>query len=252
MPVTDAVAMLHGSGTSVSGPITSTINAASSCAISGTTLTVTTLTTGQIVVGQSVNGPGVTAGTFITALGTGIGLGGGTTYIVNISQTVSGGTAMTFGPNTLGDALTGSAQYSNNELDFGAPNTGASYPWLPQFPSYAEKGYTFPPEVVGDGGVEMGIHLVITAPMLTAATTSIAFSVLTSSATGALIGTATNIIAARTLSAAQLGVNGAHYFIPVNGASILEFLRWYAANAGGAATTGYLTSWFGPKTGGEQ
>ena len=180
MPVTDAVAYLHGTGTSVSGPITSTANAASSCGISGTTLTVTTLTTGQIVVGQSVNGVGVTAGTFITALGTGIGLGAGTTYTVNISQTVSGGTAMTFGPNTLGDALTGNAQYSNLELDFGAPNSGASYPYLPAFPSLTEKGYTFPPEVVGDGGVEMGIHLVVTAPMLTAATTSIAFSVLTS------------------------------------------------------------------------
>jgi hypothetical protein len=251
MPVTDAVAMLHGSGTSVSGPITSTINAASSGTIAGTTLTVTTLTTGQVVVGQSVNGVGVTAGTFITGLISGIGLGGATTYTVNISQSV-GPIAMTFGPNTLGDALTGSAQYSNLELDFGAPNSGASYPWLSAFPSLTEKGYTFPPEVVGDGGVEMGIHLVITAPMLTAATTSIAFSVLTSSATAALIGTATNIIAARTLSAAQLGVNGAHYFIPVNGAAILEFLRWYAANAGGAATTGYLTSWFGPKTGGEQ
>ena len=252
MPVTDAVAYLHGTGTSVSGPITSTANAASSCGISGTTLTVTTLTTGQIVVGQSVNGVGVTAGTFITALGTGIGLGAGTTYTVNISQTVSGGTAMTFGPNTLGDALTGNAQYSNLELDFGAPNSGASYPCLPAFPSLTEKGYTFPPEVVGDGGVEMGIHLVVTAPMLTAATTSIAFSVLTSAATGALIGTATNIIAARTLSAAQLGVIGAHYFIPVNNASVLEFLRWYAANAGGVATTGYLASWYGPKTGGEQ
>lgn len=251
MPVTDAIAYLHGSGTSAFGPVTSTVNAASAAGISGTTLTVTTLTSGQVVVGQSVNGVGVAAGTFITALGTGIGLGAGTTYTVNISQTVSS-EAMTFGPNTLGDALTGNAQYSNLELDFGAPNSGASYPYLPQFPSLSEKGYTFPPEVVGDGGVEMGIHLIVTAPMLTAATTSVAFSVLTSSATAALIGTATNIIAARTFSAAQLAVNGAHYFIPVNGASILEFLRWYAANAGGAATTGFLTSWFGPKTGGEQ
>lgn len=251
MPVTDALLYLHGTGTSVSGPITSTANAASSAAISGTTLTVTTLTTGQVVVGQQVTGAGVTAGTFITALGNGIGLGAGTTYTVNNSQSV-GGEAMVFSPATLGDALTGSAQYSGLELDFGAPSLGAAYPWLPQFPSATEKGYTSPPEILGAGGVEMGVHLLITAPMLTAATTSITFSVLTSSATAALIGTATNIIASRVLSAAQLGVAGAHYFIPVNPASVLEFLRWYAANAGGAATTGYLVSWFGPKTGGEQ
>jgi hypothetical protein len=251
MPVTDALPYLHGSGTSAFGPVTSTANAASSASISGTTLTVTTLTSGQVVVGQTVNGVGVAAGTIITALGNGIGLGAGTTYTVNISQTVNS-EAMTFGPPTNGDALTGNAQYSNLELDFGAPLTGNAYPYLPAFPSLAEKGYTFPPEVVGDGGVEFGVHLIVTAPMLTAATTSVAFSVLTSSATAALIGTPTNIIAARTLSAAQLGVIGAHYFIPVPGASVLEFLRWYAANAGGAATTGYLVSWFGPKTGGEQ
>lgn len=251
MPVTDALLYFHGTGSSVSGPITSTANAAASGTISGTTLTVTTLTTGQVVVGQQVTGVGVTAGTFITGLGNGIGLGGGTTYTVNNSQSV-GPIAMVFTPPTLGDALTGNAQYSGLELDFGAPNLGTSYPWLPQFPSQTEKGYTFPPEVVGAGGVQLGVHLVITAPMLTAATTSIAFSVLTSAATAAVIGTATNIIAARTLSAAQLAVNGAHYFIPVPGSSVLEFLRWYAANAGGAATTGYLVSWFGPRTGGEQ
>jgi hypothetical protein len=251
MPVTDALPYLHGSGTSAFGPVTSTPNAASSGTIAGTTLTVTTLTTGQVVVGQSVSGVGVAAGTVITALGTGIGLGAGTTYTVNISQAV-GPIAMTFGPPTMGDALTGNAQYSNIELDFGAPNSGGSYPWIPQFPSLTEKGYVFPPEVVGTGGVELGIHLVITAPMLTAATTSVAFTVATSAATAALFNTAANVIGARTLTAAQLAVAGAHYFIPVVPGSVLEFLRWYAANAGGAATTGYLVSWFGPKTGGEQ
>ena len=251
MPVTDALLYLHGSGSSAYGPVTSTPNAASVASIAGTTLTVTTLTTGQVQVGQSVNGVGVTAGTYITALGTGIGLGAGTTYTVNNSQTV-GPIAMTFGPATLGDTLTGSAQYSNLELDFGAPNSGAVYPFLPQFPSLAEKAYTFPPEVMGAGGMDLGVHILITAPMLTAATTSVAFTVLTSSATNAVIGTAGNIIGARTLTAAQLAVVGAHYFIPVSPGSVLEFLQWYAANAGGAATTGRLVSWFGPRTGGEQ
>jgi len=251
MPVSDALLYLHGSGSSAYGPVTSTANAASSGTISGTTLTVTTLTTGQVQVGQLITGVGVTAGTYITALGNGIGLGAGTTYTVNISQSV-GPIAMTFSPNTLGDALTGSAQYSNLELDFGAPSSGIVYPYLPQFPSGYEKAYTFPPEALGTGGVEMGIHLLITAPMLTAATTSIAFTVATSSATAALYNTAANVIGSRTLTAAQLAVQGAHYFIPVNPGSVLEFLRWYAANAGGAATTGYLVSWYGPRTGGEQ
>ena len=88
MPVTDALPYLHGSGSSAYGPITSTANAASSGTIAGTTLTVTTLTTGQVVVGQTVTGAGVASGTIITGLGNGIGLGAGTTYTVNISQSV--------------------------------------------------------------------------------------------------------------------------------------------------------------------
>ena len=251
MPVTDALPYLHGSGSSAFGPVSSVVTAASSGSITGTVLTVTTLTAGQVVVGMTVSGVGVTAGTYITSLGTGIGLGAGTTYNLNVASTVST-IAMTFGPPILGDALTGNAQYSNLELDFGPPNTGAAYPWLPQFPSLAERAYTFPPEQVGTGGVDMGIHLLITAPMLTAATTSIAFTVATSAATAALYNTAANVIGARTLTAAQLAVDGAHYFIPVLPGSVLEFLRWYAANAGGAATTGYLVSWYGPRTGGEQ
>ena len=54
--------------------------------ISGTTLTVSALTVGTITVGAVVSGVGVTAGTTITALGT--GLGGIGTYTVSASQTV--------------------------------------------------------------------------------------------------------------------------------------------------------------------
>ena len=251
MPVTDALPYLHGSGSSAFGPVSSVVTTLSSGSIAGTVLTAVTLTAGQIVVGMSVTGVGVTAGTIITSLGTGIGLGGSTTYNLNLASTVTT-IAMTLGPPILGDALTGNAQYSNLELDFGAPASGVVYPYLPQFPSLYEKAYTFPSEVVGTGGVEMGIHILITAPMLTAATTSVAFTVATSAATAALFNTAANVIGARTLTAAQLAVNGAHYFIPVNPGSVLEFLRWYAANAGGVATTGYLVSWYGPRTGGEQ
>lgn len=249
MPVTDSVAYLHGSGSTAYGPVTSTANAASSCAISGTTLTVTTMTTGQVQLGAQVNGPGVSANTIITALGT--GTGGAGTYTVNNSQTIGGGTALTFTPNTVGDVLCQSgSQYSNLELDFGAPSTGATYPWLAQFPSLTEKGYTFPPEVVGSGGVDFGVHIVVTAPFNTL--TSINFEVCTSATTGATYNASGNPIAARTLSLAQLGVVGAHYYIPVQGSAVLEFLRWYAAVSGSNPTYGSIVSWFGPKTGGEQ
>jgi hypothetical protein len=70
--------------------------------------------------------------------------------------------------------------------------------------------------------------------------------------TAPVIGTVANIIATRTLTAAQLAVVGAHYWIPVAGASVKEFLQWEAAYAGSVATTGYIYSWWGPKCGGEQ
>jgi len=249
MPVTDALPYLHGSGSTAYGPVTSTANAASSCAISGTTLTVTTMTTGQINIGAVVNGTGVSANTIITAYGSGTGQTG--TYTVNNSQTVSSSTALTFSPNTPGDTLCYSgSQYSNLEIDFGVPNSGASYPYLTQFPSLTEKGYTFPPEVVGEGGVVNGIHIVVTGEFNLL--TSINFQVCTSSTSGAVYSSSPNPIAARTLTLAQLQVAGAHYFIPVSGASVLEFLRFYAALTGTGPTAGTIVSWYGPKSGGEQ
>lgn len=55
--------------------------------ISGTTLTVTAVTNGVLAVGSFISGTGVTAGTYITALGS--GTGGAGTYTVSASQTVS-------------------------------------------------------------------------------------------------------------------------------------------------------------------
>jgi len=51
------------------------------------TLTVTAVGSGTVSVGQTVTGAGVTAGTAVTALGTGTGLAG--TYFVNLTQTVT-------------------------------------------------------------------------------------------------------------------------------------------------------------------
>lgn len=56
-------------------------------AISGTTLTVTLLTAGTLSIGTVITGVGVTAGTTITALGT--GTGGNGTYTVSVSHTLS-------------------------------------------------------------------------------------------------------------------------------------------------------------------
>src|SRR5215467_164404 len=55
--------------------------------ISGTTMTVTAVSAGALAVNQAISGAGVTAGTTITALGT--GTGGNGTYTVSASQTVA-------------------------------------------------------------------------------------------------------------------------------------------------------------------
>jgi hypothetical protein len=71
-----------------------TIGATSSAvvtgSISGTTLTVSAVTSGTLAVGTRITGTGITAGTYITVLGT--GTGGTGTYTVSASQTVSSGT----------------------------------------------------------------------------------------------------------------------------------------------------------------
>jgi hypothetical protein len=74
---------------------TSSSTATSTGTISTTTFTDTTHGTGRFTVGSLLTGTGVTAGTYITALGTGTGANNGGTYTVNISQTVSAGTAIT-------------------------------------------------------------------------------------------------------------------------------------------------------------
>lgn len=164
MPYSDAVAYLHGSGTS-SGPLTSTANTLTGVSQSGTTLTYT-VATGQVIVGQTytlAGGGYTTQNVTIIAILSG---GGGTgTATVNISQTVTTTTATGY-PAIVGDAwLAAGSQYSNLELDFGAPNAGLAYPWLTEFPSLTEKGYTFPPEVVGEGGTQFGIHILVMSPL---------------------------------------------------------------------------------------
>jgi hypothetical protein len=252
MPVTDALLYLHGSGASAFGPITTTKKVFNGTIV-GTTLTVNSGTSGNLLVGDVISGVGVSANTIITAIGTLTAVLGLGTYTVSVSQAV-GPVAMTATPDLQGDLIGvgGAAQESNLELDFGPPVTGLAYPWLPAFPSLAEKAYTFPPEVVGDGGIEMGLHILITGPISPGSgnTGGARVDVQSNATTGA-----TSVIASRTFTQAQLAVAGAHYFIPVNLVAVLEFLRFLWTNLATAATvnfTGSIVAWFGPKTGGEQ
>lgn len=245
MPVTDALPYLHGSGSS-SGAETVTANTLTGVSQAGTTLTYT-LATGQVIPGQTyVLAGGAYTYQYVTIQAILTGGGGSGTATVNVSQTVTTTTATGY-PSIIGDVLCqGGSQYSNLELDFGAPATGLVYPGLPQFPSLTEKGYTFPPEFPGGGGYEVGVHIVVTSPFNTL--TSILFNVVTAATASAT----TPIIAGRSLTLAQLDVVGAHYFIPVMGFAVLEFLRWDAVLTGSDPTLGTLVSWWGPKTGGEQ
>ena len=247
MPYSDALAYLHGSGTS-SGPLTSTSNTLTGVSQSGTTLTYT-VATGQVVVGQTyvLAGGGYTQqNVTITAILS--GGGGSGTATVNASQTVTTTTATGY-PALVGDAFGASgSQYTNLELDFGAPNSGAAYPWLPQFPSLTEKGYTFPAEIPGNGGAEFGMHIIVTSPFNTL--TSVNFEAVTSATAGALI--ATGVIASRSLTLAQLQVVGAHYYFAVPQGAVLEFLRGYGAVTGSNPTFGTIVWYYGPRTGGEQ
>jgi len=69
-------------------------------AIAGTTLTVSAVASGELAVGDPISGSGVTAGTYITALGT--GTGGTGTYTVSASQTAASTTITALGAEETG------------------------------------------------------------------------------------------------------------------------------------------------------
>ena len=83
----------------LSGTNVSTIATSLTGSITGTTLTVTSVASGTVAVGQVITGTGVTAGTVITALGT--GAGGVGTYTVGTSQTVASTTITVVGLDFL-------------------------------------------------------------------------------------------------------------------------------------------------------
>ena len=249
----DAMQMLHGSGTSAFGPITSTAKSFTGSIATTGVLTITVGTAGsQLLVGDALTGANISTTngpTIVTAISGITGANGVGTYTVSNPQLSASATILAT-PALLGDLLVvgTTSQQSNLEIDFGAPNPGTSNPLISAFPSLTEKGYSYPPEVVGDGGIPFGVHIVVSGPVYGNSLTSIAFNVESASTTNA-----TNIIATRSLTIAQLQVQGAHYWIPVPGNSVLEFLRWNAVNT--PANNGYvgsIYSWWGPKCGGEQ
>jgi hypothetical protein len=104
LSVGDNVYVYANTSTVVNGFVTvatvppTTTASGSASTISGTVLTVGGTVTGTFFVGTALSGSGVSAGTYITSLGT--GSGGAGTYNVNISQTVTSttitGTTTTF------------------------------------------------------------------------------------------------------------------------------------------------------------
>lgn len=139
------------------------------------------------------------------------------------------------------------ADYSDYEIDFGPTVAGTSSPYLPQFPSRTEAAYTFPPEVPGPGGIEMGVHVIIGAAIVAGSATAATVDVLSAATTAA-----TAVIATRTFTLAQVETAGIHLYIPVNLAQVLEFLRLNFKGVTAVVTSGTAVAWFGPKTGGEQ
>lgn len=157
---------------------------------------------------------------------------------------------MSVASGVYGDVLT-TAAYSALELDLGAPGSASSYPYVSQFPSYTEQGYTSPPTVVGVGGISIGLNIMITAAFTVGSGfTSGTIDVCSSATTAATYTGPVQIIATRILTLAQMAVIGAVYFIPLNPYQILEFNRFHWIPNGNTPGAGKVLAWYGPRNGG--
>lgn len=94
-------------GLGITGPSIGTFTGS----IAGTTLTVTVAPSSPLAVGQKITGGSVSAGTFITALGT--GTGGTGTYTVSNSQTVTSTTLTANSPAVTYDSLAAAFQIAS-------------------------------------------------------------------------------------------------------------------------------------------
>lgn len=166
---------------------------------------------------------------------------------------ISGQGAISYNSSTgiYGDTLGAAAsQYSNITLDFGAPGSASSYPYVAQFPSIIEAGYPasgYPQAETFASGVPWGLHLQIMSAF-TAPLTSMVIYLCSGSSSDPTY--TSNSIVTRTLTVAQMAVLGATYFIYFPLESLNRYLNFYAAESGGVASLGTCIAWFGPKCGG--
>jgi hypothetical protein len=128
--------------------------------ISTTTLTVTAVASGTISVGQVISGAGIKPGTYITALGT--GLGGVGTYTISQSNTVGSPETITAPNQPLGGAsFTGHIDEGSEEsavLTVTAVGSGEIYVGMPVLGTGVAAGTYVTAFASGSGGV--GTYLV--------------------------------------------------------------------------------------------
>lgn len=129
--------------------------------IAGTTLTVTAVASGLISTGQVISGTGVTAGTSITALGTGVG--GVGTYTVSASQTVSSTTITAV--STPGIVTVATAPSNGNIVSFTTTGTlptgitaGTNYYVINRTSTTFQIATTSGGTAINFGGTQTGTH----------------------------------------------------------------------------------------------
>ena len=150
-----------------------------------------------------------------------------------------------------GDAICAAAhQYSNITLDFGAPGSAATYPYVAQFPSVTEQAYAaagYSQAETFGSGINWGLHIQVMSAFNTLVSLGI---YVNTGASSDPTYTSTCIAGPRTLTLAQLNVLGACYFIAVDPARVLRYLNFYALLTTTPPTTGTIIAWFGPQCGG--
>jgi len=143
--------------------------------ITGTALNVASVSAGgYLAVGQSVTGSGVTAGTVIVGLGTGTGRAG--TYVVNLSQSVASGRALT---SSGSGGIMSVTAISSGTLATGRAITGAG----------VAAGTVITPFSAGTGGTgayNVGVSQTVASGYLTAPMASNTQVIQTDSQAGAV------------------------------------------------------------------
>jgi RHS repeat-associated protein len=239
--------------------------------ISGTTLTVSAVTSGSLAVGQSVAGSGVTAGTVISALGT--GTGGTGTYTVNYSQSVGSTTvsalsnaavvtgsiasttmtvtAVSFGVLAVGQSVAGTGVSAGTVITAFGTGTGGTgtYAVSPSQTASSTALTTSPNSAVVTGSLAPngGVVTGSITPSAAVVTGSIASNTLTVTAvtSGVLqVGqsvTGTGVASGTFITGLGTG-NGGTGTYNINGAQTVSSTTLTAAGAGGAMTVSAVTS----------